>query len=82
MTESRGAPYTWVGQEVHLIHQTGNDRRGVNYTLAEVNDLGVCLEGSADSFLSLEQHPEDWPRPSTTEQAHELVADYSPNGSG
>jgi hypothetical protein len=33
----------------------------------------VCLEGSADSFLSVEQHPEIWPRPSTTEQGHELI---------
>jgi hypothetical protein len=32
---------------VHLIHQTGNDRRGVNYTLAEVNDLGVCVSKGA-----------------------------------
>jgi hypothetical protein len=47
MTESRGTPYTWVGQEVHLIHQTGNERRGVNYTLAEVNDLGVCVSKGA-----------------------------------
>jgi hypothetical protein len=47
MTESGGTPYTWVGQEVYLIHQTGNDRRGVNYTLEEVNDLGVCVSKGA-----------------------------------
>jgi hypothetical protein len=47
MTESRGTPYTWVGQEVHLIHQTGNERRGVNYTLEGVNNLGACVSKGA-----------------------------------
>ena len=43
MAESAQAPYAWIGQEVHLIHKSGNDRRGVNYTLEEVNDVGVCV---------------------------------------
>jgi hypothetical protein len=43
VAESAELPYAWIGQEVHLVHQTGNDRRGVNYTLKEVNELGVCV---------------------------------------
>ena len=47
MAESAKAPYAWIGQEVHLIHKTGNERRGVNYTLEEVNDLGACVSKGA-----------------------------------
>jgi hypothetical protein len=47
MAESAKAPQAWIGQEVHLIHKTGNEKRGVNYTLEEVNDLGACVSKGA-----------------------------------
>jgi hypothetical protein len=47
MAESAKAPYAWIGQEVHLIHKTGNERRGVNYTLEGVNNLGACVSKGA-----------------------------------